>query len=128
VARTKRILLNLQLTAAAPNLAIVEAGADAPDKLVPFFEEVNYSQLNCELCEEKRIQLFTDMAKLLIGLYNEEYHFYYMKDKKIQKAISSYPRVKKSIKDMPCSLCSLSRQSKVLMVSFMLLTSICLPG
>jgi hypothetical protein len=53
VARTKRILLNLQLMAAAPNLTIVEAGADAPDESVPFFEEVNYSQLCHELCEEK---------------------------------------------------------------------------
>jgi hypothetical protein len=46
------------------------------------------------------------MAKLLIGLYNEEYHFYYMKDKKIHanEAISSNPRVKKSIKDMPCTI------------------------
>jgi hypothetical protein len=100
----------LQLTAAAasaPDIDMEEAvAADALNDPVPFFEEVNYAQLRQELEEEKRKELYSDMAKLLIGLYNEEYHYYYMKDKKIRAndAITSYPRVKKTIQDMPCTM------------------------
>ncbi len=76
----------MQLTAAAaaaPNIDMEETGAaDAQDDPVPFYEEVNYDQLCHELGEEKRKELYSDLAKLLIGLYNEEYHYYYMKDKK----------------------------------------------
>jgi hypothetical protein len=110
VARTKRIILNLQLTAAAasaPDIDMEEAvAADALNDPVPFFEEVNYAQLCQELEEEERKELYSDMAKLLIGLYNEEYHYYYMKNKKIRAndAITSYPRVKKTIQDMPCTM------------------------
>jgi hypothetical protein len=80
--------------------------ADALDDPVPFFEEVNYAQLCQELGKEERKELYSDMAKLLIGLYNEEYHYYYMKDKQIcaNDAITSYPRVKKTIQDMPCTM------------------------